>query len=129
MATVDMATLVGKTFDFHGIDGNVFVLGAGGAVTAYEALEDDNDGYRSALDHVEVVDASKRIYFRTPVARVRVEDMERFNPYDDDTEHPFQGWRFVDVEDGHVWLVIGTDDYDDYYPCFTFRYEPKAAKP
>lgn len=29
-------------------------------------------------------------------------------------------------DDGHVWLRIGTDNTDDYYPSFVFFYQPRT---
>jgi len=39
----------------------------------------------------------------------------------------FEGYEFRDIEDGHMWLKIGTDYADEYYPCFVFRYTPKPG--
>ena len=36
-----------------------------------------------------------------------------------------QGYRLIDQADGHVWLEFGTYNYDDYYPYFVFRHNPK----
>jgi len=37
------------------------------------------------------------------------------------------GYCLVD-EDNHVWLVIGTDESDDWYPFFVCDYHPKEPK-
>jgi len=104
--------LVGQEFDFYGVDNNSFKLGD----TVFEALEDEDDGYRSSLGSIEVKDPEGLIFFQTVIARVRVENAPNID-----------GHQLVDIDDGHVWLEIGTSDYDDYYPCFVFSYHPKAV--
>ena len=106
-------SLVGKKFKFYGVDNNQFKLDK----VAYEALEDENDGYRSCLGAVVVKDIEKSIFFRTAIASVWL-------VYD--LEGSFDGYRLVDVKDSHVWLRFGTDNSDDYYPWFVFEYSPKA---
>ena len=109
---MDFDETVGQVFGFYGVDANRFKIGR----TVFEALEDDCDGYRSLLGSVEVKDPSRCIFFRQAIASVRVERVD----YKD-----FEGYRLVDVGDGHCWLRLGTDRVDDYYPCFIFDYAPK----
>jgi hypothetical protein len=40
----------------------------------------------------------------------------------------FSGWVLLDVDTGHVWLQVGTDHGDDYYPCYTFDYRIPGKK-
>lgn len=103
---------VGKWYDFHGVDNNRFKLGT----RVFEAIEDPDDGYRSYLGSIERTDG-EGIFFPQPLARVKVAQ------FSDDNE---TGYSFTD-KSGHVWLVFGTDNVDDYYPCFFFRYQPKSA--
>lgn len=110
--------LVGKTFDFYGATEDQFKLGS----TVYEAIEDPDDGYRSYLGSVEVVD-SKAIFFNQPLAEVTVLSVDEVNG-----NGAFEGYKLVDTHDGHVWLVFGTENTDDYYPWFTFKYLPKEPK-
>lgn len=109
---------VGMEFDFYGVCNNEFKLGD----TVFEAVEDPDDGYRSYLESVEVRE-SNGLFFRSPLARVRVEEANAVRPGDHD-----EGWRMVDVEDGHEWLFVGTNHYDGYYPYFVFRYTPKPGQ-
>jgi hypothetical protein len=112
-AHMDFKELVGKVLGFYGVDGNAFKTGR----YVFEAVEDENDGYRSMMRGVaEVKDPSGLIFFKRRVATVRVEE---------DSE--FDGFRLVDVADGHTWLRLGTDHADDYYPMFRFDYEPKKV--
>lgn len=106
--------LVGKEFDFYGVDNLCFKLGD----QIFEAVENEDDGYRSYLGSVEVRDRGDLIFPRLSFARVRLEDQSDYN---------FSGYAIVGVADGHVWLCFGTDNMDDYYPCFTFEYQAKAA--
>lgn len=103
--------MIGRWHDFYGVDNNRFKLGA----RLFEAIEDPDDGYRSYLGSVERVDGAG-IFFPQPLARVKVAE------FDDGTE---SGYSFTD-KGGHVWLVFGTNNEDDYYPYFIFRYQPKA---
>ena len=113
-------TMVGKEFEFYGVDSNEFKLDD----TVYEAIEDESDGYRSYLESI-VVKKSGGIFFHRPVALVRVEEL---NGYHEKCYGDFKGWQLVDIEDGHVWLIVGTENYDDYYPGFAFKYFPKTTQ-
>lgn len=105
---------VDKVFGFYGVDGNAFKLGG----HVFEAVEDPSDGYRSMLREVAEKDPSGLIFFRRPLAKVQVKRVDEGN---------FEGYVVVDVTDDHVWLRLGTDHSDDYYPCFIFAYQPKTS--
>jgi hypothetical protein len=94
------------------VDNNCFKLDS----VVYEAVEDEEDGYRSCLGCVETRDVESKIFFRTPVARVVIENAN---------EGSFEGYKLTDLHDGHEWLRFGTDNSDDWYPSFTFDYTPK----
>jgi hypothetical protein len=108
---MEFKELIGKELDFYGVDFNEFKLGD----TVYEALEDEGDGWRSYLGSIEVKD-SDGIFFKHPLAKVVVED---------DDDGYLLGYQLRDKEDGHIWLSFGTANYDDWYPYFTFQYNPK----
>jgi len=115
---------VGNEFDFYGAAENQFKLND----TVWEAIEDPDDGYRSHMDTVLVKPDSQTIFFKQPIARVsleRFEGMKEEDPASYSTEK-VDNWILRDVADQHVWLTFGTDNTDDYYPYFVFRYEPKA---
>lgn len=104
--------MVGSEFLFYGVDNNEFKLDD----TVYEAIEDENDGYRSYLDSVVVVEGNG-LFFTKPLARVRVEELDENN------------WCLVDVLTGHNWLTVGTDySMDGYYPSFVFNYQPDRTQ-
>lgn len=105
----------GKFHSFFGVDNNTFKLGR----WIFEAIEDENDGYRSMLGTVEQKDCKEIqycIFFGRPICQVRVK--EAFD---------IEGYELEDA-DGWVWLRIGTDQSDEYYPWFVFEYKPKEPK-
>ena len=108
--------LIGKTLAFYGVDTTYFKLDD----TVWQAVENESDGYRSLLGNIEVADNGDHIFYPQPLARVTVENIENgtYQGYE------FEGYQLSDG-DGHVWLIIGTMDYDDYYPTFIFAYSPK----
>jgi len=124
---LDNLLMAAPEMDFYGIDNNSFCLGVGGSKICLEALEDPSDGYRSYFGCFRTTDVDK-IFFRDPIARVKMVEVPKS---DGGAKHFYSlnidinGWQLVDLDDGHVWLVVGTDFSDDYYPFFVFRYEPK----
>lgn len=119
---MNIEDLVGKRVGFCGVDNYVFcVVTPTGERVAFEVVEDEEDGYRSSCGDVKSVPLEGRVFFNSPVATLTVQE-----------EPELVGHKLVD-DAGHAWLAFGTDDYDDYYPCFTFRYDPPkdhvAAQP
>lgn len=104
--------MAGQEFDFYGADSNHFKLGR----TVWHAIEDESDGYRSYLGSIAESAQDNLLFPDTPFARVRVEAFE---------DHNSDGFRLIDVNDGHCWLKVGTDNTDDYYPSFMFDYAAK----
>ena len=92
----------------------------------FRVLEDPDDGYRSHLGVIEYGEQSNAIFFRNPLARVRVESFERERAVDIFDSPASSGYRLIDVVDSHVWLEFGTENTDDYYPYFVFRHTPKG---
>lgn len=116
-AVIDLDELVNqkKVFKFYGACNNEFKVDN----FIWEAIEDPDDGYRSYLKTVNRK-RSTGIFYRDPIAQVTIESIE--------IERSFVGYYIVDVEDKHIWLKIGTDYTDDYYPYFVFEYQPKESK-
>ena len=106
--------LVNSTYWFYGVDSNQFKLNE----IVWEAIEDEDDGYRSYLDSV-VIKNSDGIFQRQKLAKVRIKR---------ETEGDCEGYKLVGVKDGWVWLRFGTDYTEDYYPMFVFEYKPKPPK-
>ena len=104
---------------FYGVDGYRFKIGP----TVFEAVEGESDGYRSCMAEVKAVDKEpKDIFFKRAISKVLVKDKTHGH------YGTFDGYELIDLEDGHVWLELGTDNTDDYYPMFTFRYMAKEPK-
>lgn len=99
-----------KTFDFYGVCGSRYKLDD----TVWEAVEDPSDGYRSYLLSIEIVGDSTDIFFENSLGKVFVQECPEYN-----------GWKIVCEKTGHIWLKIGTDYSDSYYPSFRFEYVPK----
>lgn len=105
---------VGHEFLFYGVDNYMFKLDN----HIWEVIEDPEDGYRSSLGPVEARHENdkkvNRIFFREPIAIVSVvEDSEVGT-----------GYALIDCEIEHTWLKFGTDNTENYYPCFYFNYTP-----
>lgn len=106
-------------FDFYGAHSNCLKLNS----MVIEALEDPDDGYRSYCGAI-ILRTDPGGFFNQPLARVRV-----CNNILGATDRSNGLWYLHDVEDGHVWLTIGTDNSDGYYPFFVFTYTPKLVLP
>jgi hypothetical protein len=118
------AALEGMELEYYGADAASHEFKLDNII--FKVLEDPDDGYRSHLGVIEYGNQSGSIFFRTALGKIRIE------PYNEETKdaeawssEQRQGYRFVDVDDGHVWLRFGTDNTDDYYPYFVFRHMPK----
>lgn len=117
--TVTFEDLVDTEVDLWGVDSNAFRVSEPGSqhTVTLEAMEDASDGYRSCLDRLRKVppeEAGKLIFFGQPIARVT----GRLS-----TSAHCDTLEFVDAK-GHVWLELGTENVEDFYPCFVFRYSP-----
>jgi len=122
--------LIGCEFDFHGAQEHFVRLNG----IVYEFLEDPDDGYRSHLGAVRITPAAKHTgFFPNPVAKViliSTDDKESWPdewvpPSSEYHDGPFQGFYLLDADDYHVWVQIGTEYHDSYYPCFVTHYYPK----
>lgn len=101
----------GIEYEFYGVHNNYFKLGE----CIFEAIEDPDDGYRSYLQSIPLLDNREierlnKYFFKFPLALVEVTKDEDFT--------------YLVDKNNHFWLTIGTDNTDDYYPYFVFTYEP-----
>jgi hypothetical protein len=121
-----MQMLVGKTFYFYGTFNNLFKIDD----MVLEAIEDPDDGYRSHLGAICHNTTHKAKFHKRPLARVELVEFEgNLNDLKLDTYgSPFHGYILRDVDTNHIWLVVGTDNVDDYYPCFKFWYNPDETQ-
>lgn len=85
---------------------------------AYVAMEDDNDGYRSAMREITVTTEPMKNVF-APLAVVgRHRTKGSYSGTDDVLE-------LIDAKTGQVVLEVGTENVDDYYPGFVYSFHPE----
>lgn len=125
--TIDFDSLIGQTAKLHLCvhqSPNCFQLGS----VVFEAVEDENDGYRSMMDKVVIKQKDARVAENTVLATVLIRKAPGdYNTYGGD--HDFAGYDLLDCSNGHVWLTFGTSHASDYYPSFTFNWTPRAEEP
>jgi len=114
------SVLKGMKLDYYGANAGTHEFKLDDIV--FKVLEDPDDGYRSHLGVIEYSAQTDGIFFQTPLAKVKIEEYDGEN---EDNSQGNQGYRLIDVEDGHIWLEFGTDNADGYYPFFVFRHFPK----
>jgi hypothetical protein len=122
---LDSLLLSADSLDFYGVDSNSFCVGIGQSKIVLEAVEDPSDGYRSYFGCFRTSEVGK-IFFRSPLASVKMREISHVHKINGkiSRERQLSGWELVDLSDGHVWLQVGTDFSDDYYPRFVFKYNP-----
>ncbi len=112
--TVNFDQLVGLDSSlYYNNHSNQFQLGD----VLFEVIEDENDGYRSSMDEVRIVDMNAK---RIPGDFLGIVEIRSCSGGDN-----FSGYELVDKSDNHQWLQFGTDNADDYYPTFRFLFTPK----
>jgi hypothetical protein len=83
----------------------------------YTAREDDNDGYRSAMeDLVEGGVCKNQFAPQRVLCSIRTEG--EYGSKDDVLE-------MRDIATGKLVLEVGTDNTDDYYPSFVANFKPE----
>lgn len=85
---------------------------------AYTAVEDPDDGYRSAMDRLYVSDAPMKNTF--PPVRVMCSMKANDRNQHNDT------LQFLNAATGAVIAEVGTDNTGDYYPWFVAYFNPEA---
>lgn len=103
---VSFKDLIGKSGILCAVSDHKFRLGN----LTLEAVEDEQDDYRSSLAYLQAVD-SIRPTFRETVF-IRKTDNQSVNCIE-----------FIN-ENNQCVLTVGTTHYDEYYPCFTFQFYP-----
>lgn len=95
----------------------------------YMVFEDNNDGYRSEAGPLFVADGpAYRLWSPDYIHR----DVVGRHVTKGDYSGHADILELIDVETGHVWLRVGTDNVDDYYPSFVAVWTPMppaAANP
>lgn len=95
--------LVGKSGILGAVDGFMFRIGD----LTFEALEDENDGYRSALGEFRLVNNIRPTFREKVTIRTDGDYFYLINELEKEV------------------LKVGTDYADDYYPHFRFLWEPR----
>lgn len=102
---ITFADLDGKTCILCAVEDFKFRMGD----LTLEAVEDPDDGYRSCLSHLQVVDNIRPQFREKCTIRVVNDDILYF---------------ITDSE--QIVLSVGTDPFDGYYPCFIFTFNPEC---
>ncbi len=112
---IDLCELEDTTFDFYGAAAHSRTLKLDNLVLGV------HESYRGcsgpSFDGLEIPEACSDFFFKEPIARVRVEEFE---------ENDEEGYRLIDVYDGHCWVEFGDNLEDPYYPFTVFRYMAKS---
>ena len=110
------------------IDGG-YAVGIDGQTHIF--LEDSNDGYRSCMECVMTLDGLTDLL---KCAAVVNRDVVGYHAHDPRESIGYKDFGmdthvvcFVGIENGHVWLSIGTENKDDYYPRFICGWQPMAG--
>jgi len=85
--------------------------------STFKVSEDPNDGYRSSIDSIIYIPRNQHKFnnvFQPPyIVRPEIDGTET---------HYFI--KLVDQNEDDI-LVMGTDNTDDYYPCYVCSFSPK----
>lgn len=119
-----LETLIGIDLDFYGAESQAFMVDG----VVFEVLEDPDDGYRSHMAGVLARKPKDYNFYEKSFATVRIEKIN-IEEREAGSVERMHGYQLIDVKDGHVWLIFGTEWYDDYYPMFRFQYTPKQESP
>jgi hypothetical protein len=116
MNTVNFSDLVGSRANLYAVDTAQYRFKLGKIV--FQVNEDPDDGYRSVLKDVEIIDSPCFENYKILLAQVTIQVCSMTH---------IEGYDLID-DNGHVWLTFGTNHADEYYPGFHFYYEPYEYK-
>lgn len=88
------------------------------------ATEDPEDGYRSSMREVRVSDEPMLNSFQ-PVSVVCVYRDKPLKPLLDEYYTKCDLLEIINCDNGKTILTVGTDNCDDYYPCFVANFKPE----
>jgi len=110
MKSVNFDNLVGEAASLYYCNNlNQFQLGS----VIFEVIEDEEDGYRSSMSEVNIVNRLAQENTRDFLADVIIAKVDEI-------------YQIIDITDGHIWYEFGTNTNDDYYPWFIFKYNLKS---
>lgn len=84
-----------------------------------KVMEDPNDGLRSSLG--KILKPSERHIFHNIFQPnpVFVKNLSEYNDYS------FSGYQFIDVFNNKPILIVGTENWDDWYPTYVCKWMPE----
>lgn len=88
----------------------------------YLAFEDDNDGYRSQMGALFSAPGAGCLWSPDYIQRDVVCRHVTTSQYGDGADI----LEVIDAKNGHLWMRVGTDNIDDYYPSFIADWFPMA---
>ena len=109
-----------------GIDTDILTTNYGESVNAvyfildgiaYEAVEDPDDGYRSYLSEIQkTTNRIKNTFFpQKLIGKMKENDSYQNNDV----------IQFYDAYNNKIVLELGTENWDDYYPCCVLAWYPE----
>ena len=84
----------------------------------YLALENPDDGYRTYMEELEIVDEPCKFALPDINVLCKMREQGKYTAGDNVLS-------FVDVKCGKEILAIGTENNDDYYPLCIMEYKPE----
>ena len=102
----------------YGVDANRVKLDG----LEFEVIEDEEDGYRSSMDAVAVLEPGTVKGAHGVLDEVILTYSE--DRRDEYSDGPRKTWKLISTTSDHVWLEFGTDYADTYYPYFVFDFYP-----
>lgn len=115
MNSVNFDKLVGLSGNlYYNNKLNTFQLGD----VEFEVMEDEEDGYRSSMREVQIINKSAPRLAGGYLGTVLI-------IREDENSGNFDGYSLIDTIDHHAWITFGTDHSDIYYPCFVFKFNPR----
>lgn len=123
LSGVDFAT---TTIDQYGYDKEASFVNFELDGVVYTAMEDPKDGYRSSLDRIFIQNNLKpKLKNRFSPSLVDAVFAEKPDENEDSYYGACKILKFKDAITGLVVLEIGTENTDDYYPCFVASFHPE----
>jgi hypothetical protein len=86
----------------------------------YMAIEDPSDGYRSAMQSIKVTDEPIKNRFPGIEVVGRMKERSEYGQNNDTLQ-------LISAKTGKTILEVGTDNHDDYYPCWVASWQPENA--
>ena len=104
--------------DRYGEDANTLTVVLDGI--AYAVVEDPDDGYRSSMGDIQIVDVTEVTNTFAPVAVIAAMRDPQVSKYQVDDV-----LDVTDVATGKIVLSLGTGNTHDYYPYFVADWSPE----